>query len=230
MPLFWAQRPLRHRSLCYSAYPSSAYSLGRYQSQEMDLGSSSSWLLSPDCSRYRQGQGQGSNSLSRCACSKQQSHFILRGQNLLWISKTDAPGGNHQTRPTKMFDELPWQTSTSQINDQKEFSYVSVEEDKFSLGFEKPRDWASQLTTAPLPPHTKPHHGSFPSYIFFQWLFINLSRADSASVLCFICKTMTTKWLGIVTGLVYWVGKKDPWGFLQGFHSLLINRYLVTAL
>jgi hypothetical protein len=39
-----------------------------------------------------------------------------------------------------MFDELPWQTSTSQINDQKELSYVSVEEDKFSLGFENPRD------------------------------------------------------------------------------------------
>ena len=149
-------------------------------------------------------------------------------QALLWISKADAPGGNHQTHPTKMFDELPWQTSTSQINDQKELSYVSVEEDKFSLGFENPRDWASQLTTAPLPQHTKPHHGSFPSYIFFQWLFINLSRADSASVLCFICKTMTTKWLGIVTELVYWVGTKDPWGSLRGIHSLLINRYLVA--
>lgn len=73
MPLFLAQRPLRQRSLCYSGYPSSAYSLGRYQSQEMGIGSSSRWLLSPDCSRYRQGQGRGSNSPSRCACSEATS-------------------------------------------------------------------------------------------------------------------------------------------------------------
>lgn len=121
-----------------------------------------------------------------------------------------------------MFDELPGQTSTSQINDQKEYSYVSVEEDKFSLGFENPRDWVSQLATAPLPTHTQPHHGSFPSYIFFQWIFINLSRADSASVLRFICKTMTTKWLEIVTRLVYCVEKRIP-EIIFSFVEFILN-------
>lgn len=211
LPFLWAQRQHRKSSLRKSAYLSRVHSLARYESWERDAGSSSRWLLCPYCTRHRQRQGQGSNSPSRCASSKQQSHFIPGDKNLLWISKANAPGGSHQTHPTKVFDELLWQTSTSQINDQKEYSSVSVEEDKFSLGFEDPRHWTSQLATAlSLPAHTKPHHGSFPSYIFFQWLFINLSGADSASVLCFICKTMTTKWLEIFTGLVYWVGKKIP--------------------
>lgn len=49
-----------------------------------------------------------------------------------------------------MFDELPWQASTLQINDQKHLVYISVEEDKFSFGFENLRDRETQLTTAPL--------------------------------------------------------------------------------
>lgn len=147
------------------------------------------------------GKSRNRNFPSRCA-RRGESLSVLRGQNTALNFKGRCPQGPQQTHSTKMFDELPWQASTVQINDWKSLVYVSVEEDKFSLGFGNLRDWETQLTTAPLPSFTMLYHGSFTFYISFQRVFINLSETDSMSVFCFFCNTMATKWLEIVFGLV----------------------------
>lgn len=147
------------------------------------------------------GKSRNRNFPSRCA-RRGESLSVLRGQNTALNFKGRCPQGPQQTHSTKMFDELPWQASTVQINDWKSLVYVSVEEDKFSLGFGNLRDWETQLTTAPMPSFTMLYHGSFTFYIPFQRVFINLSETDSMSVFCFFCNTMATKWLEIVFGLV----------------------------
>jgi hypothetical protein len=55
-------------------------------------------------------------------CSKQESHSVSQGTKVCFEFQRQMPHRLHQTHPTKMFDELLWQASTLQINDQKEFS------------------------------------------------------------------------------------------------------------
>lgn len=115
-------------------------------------------------------------------CNEGRKSLLPRGTKQCFEFQRRTPQRPLQTHSTKMFDELPWQASTLQINDQKSLVYVSVEEDKFSLGFENLRDWETQLTTAPLSSFTMLYHGSFTFYIPFQRVFINLSETDSMSV------------------------------------------------
>lgn len=135
-------------------------------------------------------------------CNEGRKSLSSLGTKQCFEFQRRCPQRPHQTHSAKMFDELPWQASTLQINDQKSLVYISVEEDKFSLGFENLRDWESPLTTALLPSFTMLYHGSFTFHIPFQRVFINLRETDSMSVFCFFCNTMTTKWLEIVFGLV----------------------------
>lgn len=156
----------------------------------MGTGRFSRWLLSPDCSR----QGQGSKSPSRCAYSKQQSHFIPKGTKPCFEFQRQMPQeATARLTPQKCLMNYHGRHQLHRLMTKRSLAMSQWKRINFLLALRIRGIEQASLTTAPLPPHTKPHHGSFPSYIFFQWLFINLSRADSASVLCFICRTMTTK-------------------------------------
>lgn len=130
---------------------------------------------------------------------------------MLWISKADPPRGPHQTHSTKMFDEWPWQASALQINDQKSLVYVSVEEDKFSLGFGTLRDWEAQLTTAPLPSFTRLYLGSFTFYIPFSVAFQKCKRNRQHACVPLLLQSDGQQliriclWVGIVGGKIIWV-------------------------
>lgn len=73
-------------------------------------------------------------------CNEGRTSLCSLGTKQCFEFQRRCPRRPHQAHSTKMFDELPWQASTLQINDQESLVYISVEEDKFSLGFENPRD------------------------------------------------------------------------------------------
>ena len=157
------------------------------------------------------GESRSRNFPSRCSV-RGESHSILQGRNSALDFKGGCPRGPTRLTP-QIFDEWPWQASTLQINDQKSLVYVSVEDDKFSPGFENLRDWEAQLTTASLLSFTMLYHGSFTFYTPLSVGFHKCKQnRQHTSLFCFFCNTMATKWLEIVFGLVWLV--ENHWGLL----------------
>ena len=166
--------------------------------------SPSTWFSKGGCPfpALTQPRGEQKQKLpSRCSV-RGESHSILQGQNSALDFKGGCPRGPTRLTP-QIFDEWPWQASTLQINDQKSLVYVSVEDDKFSLGFENLRDWEAQLTTAPLLSFPMLYHGSFTFYIPLSVGFYKCKQNRQRTPLfCFFCNMMATEWLEIVFGLV----------------------------
>lgn len=177
-------------------------------------------MLHEDGSSFRPCLGLGDsgsrNSPSRCAL-REESHSVPRGENCSLNFKGGCPRGPTRLTPQKCLMNYHGRHQLCRLMAKRSLVYVSVEEDKFSPGFENLKNWATQLTTAPLPSFTMLYHGSFTFYIPFQQVFINLSETDSMSVLCFFCNTMATKWLEIVFGLVLLV--ENHWGLLWNSFS-----------